>query len=90
MLVLVMRLKKSLHIKGTDMDLEKECIILCSGHYLSEIIPEEFFDWDEQKQDQFIADNTWEPMEYMLPKDVWDAIISAATVTRQWYERRHV
>ena len=39
---------------------KEQAIIRSSAHYLCDPIPEEFFDWDHNKQNLFLEDNAWE------------------------------
>lgn len=40
-----------------------QALIRASAHYLTDPIPEEFFDWDHNKQNLFLEDYAWEPFE---------------------------
>ena len=55
-----------------------ESIIWASAHYLAEQLPEEYVDWEEQKLDDFLRDNVWQPFEYYDVNFVWECIIGLA------------
>lgn len=56
----------------------REIYILASSNFLTDKIPEDYFDMTEEDQNQFLEDHTWQPFEYWDVKDVWDEINSAA------------
>lgn len=67
-------------------NLYKQCLQLCSGHYLCANYPNSWFELDYDRQLEFIANNLWEPMENESPELVKAAIESAASVTQQFIE----
>lgn len=67
-------------------ELKFETLKLCSGHYLSKNIED---DWDiltEEEQLEFIQENTWEPLEDCEPLLIKNAIESCTIVTQQFIE----
>ena len=77
-----------LFIKGTTMNehLKFKVLQLCSGHYLSANIPNNWYDLTENQQNKFLEDNIWEPFEYYDVEYVWSCIISAADATQHFIE----
>jgi hypothetical protein len=60
-------------------ELMKEAMIVASGQYLSEHLPSDWFDLDENDFYEFVENHTWEPLEYGLStKDVIDCISQTA------------
>ena len=43
-----------------------DCLQLCSGHFLCEIIPSNWNDLTEEQQIEFIEENAWEPMTLFI------------------------
>ena len=60
------------------LSFEDECFQWASGFYLSNHCPDEYFTWDDEKQNEWIRDNNWQPFEYWDPKDVCEQIASLA------------
>ena len=54
---------------------------LCSGHYLSANIPNNWHELSEEQQNNFLIENVWEPLEHNNPELIWSAIDSAADAT---------
>ena len=63
-----------------------QCLQLCSGHYLSANLPNNWYDLTEKQQNEFLNENNWEPFENYPPEYVWGCIESAAKVTQQFIE----
>ena len=57
---------------------EKESIIWASGHYLTEHLPEEYDDWEEEKLDEYLTSNAWQPFEYDEADSIWEFITGLA------------
>jgi hypothetical protein len=53
---------------------KEQALIRASAHYLTDPIPEEFFDWNELKQDVFLEDNAWQPFEEFPPELLYQFI----------------
>ena len=53
---------------------DAESLIWASGHFLTNHLPSEFDEWEEEELDKFILDNVWEPFEYYSADDVWENI----------------
>ena len=62
---------------------EKESIIWASGHYLTEHLPEEYEDWKEEKLDEYLTSNAWQPFQYNEADSIWEFITGLA------YDFRH-
>ena len=60
------------------LSFEDECFQWASGFYLSNHCPDEYFTWDDEKQNEWIRDNNWQPFDYWDPKDVCEQIASLA------------
>ena len=63
-----------------------KCLQLCSGHYLSANIPNNWYNLTENQQNEFINENNWEPFEDYDVEYIWSCIESAAKVTQQFIE----
>jgi len=57
---------------------EVESIIWASGHYLTEKLPEEYVDWEDQKLDDYIRDNVWQPFEDYEVSFIGECIVELA------------
>ena len=53
---------------------KEQALIRASAHYLTEPIPEDFFDWAESKQNIYIAVHAWQPFEEFCPEDIYQMI----------------
>lgn len=53
---------------------EEACFQWASGFYLTEHVPDKFFDWTENGQEGFMGDHLWEPFEFwdghMIAKEI--------------------
>lgn len=63
---------------NTSSLLKHRATILASGHYLTDRLPEDSRDWDEDQYMKFIEDHKWEPFEYWRAEDVEEEIDSLA------------
>ena len=68
----------------TMIKVTKEDIIWASGHYLGELLPSDFDEWEEEKIDQFLEENAWEYFQYADPKFIWEQIESLAWSMRNY------
>jgi len=57
---------------------EKESIIWASGHYLTNHLPNDYDEWEEEELDKFLEDNAWEMVEGASPKYIWEYIENLA------------
>ncbi len=67
-------------------ELKFRLLQLCSGHYLSANIPNNWYDLTEAQQNKFLEENNWEPFEDYDVEYVWSCIESAAKVTQEFIE----
>jgi len=56
----------------------KHALITASGGYLTAHLPDDFDLWDEERLDQFLLDNMWEPFEFYSAHQIWEVIDSMA------------
>ena len=56
-----------------------EAYIRASKFYLTEELPSDFFELDEQDVTDFIRDNRWKPFEEWEPHGIWDLIEDLAS-----------
>ena len=56
-----------------------QAYIRASKFYLSEELPSDFFELDEQEVTDFIQDNAWQPFEQWEPHGIWDLIEDLAS-----------
>ena len=47
---------------------------IMSGNFLTEHLPFDWAEWEEEKLQQFFEDNVWEPFEYYDWNDVYENI----------------
>ncbi len=69
-----------------NKELKFRILQLCSGHYLSANIPNNWYDLTEEEQNKFLADNVWEPFETYDIELVWRCITSATKATQEFME----
>ena len=56
-----------------------EIFACMSAHFLAERLPNDWDTWNEEKLDQFLHDNHWEPFEYWDANDIYE-IIDGVTI----------
>jgi len=56
-----------------------EAYITASKFYLTEELPSDFFELDEQDVTDFIRDNRWKPFEEWESHGIWDLIEDLAS-----------
>lgn len=57
---------------------KKESIIWASGHYLTNHLPNDYDEWEEEELDKFLEDNVCFMVEEASPKYIWEYIDSLA------------
>lgn len=62
-----------------NSDLRSRLFVSMSAHFLTEQLPDEAIDWDEDAVIEFAKNHAWEPFEYFDPKDVVE-LINATTL----------
>ena len=67
---------------------EEESLIFASGEFLCEHIPVEFFDWKEDKQDEFLEGNVHEGCRYINAKDIWELMDNLAWSIRDNFVKK--
>ena len=45
-----------------------------SGHFLAAHLPDDWHEWEEEKLEQYMLDNHWEPFEYWDVHDMYELI----------------
>ena len=58
-----------------------------SGNFLSNTLPVESIDWEQEQELEWIEENKWEPLECFPADDIWELILSATNVSWQFMER---
>lgn len=53
---------------------DKKAIIFASGTFLTEHLPEEYEEWEEQDLYIHLVENVWEPFEYYSGEQIWEFI----------------
>ena len=64
-------------------DLYFRCLKLCSGHYLSAKIDDNWYQLSEEEQNELLEKNVWHPFECYDVEYVWSCIESSAKVTQE-------
>jgi hypothetical protein len=57
---------------------EERAWVAASGHILTENLPFDYAQRDDDEMDEFVTDNVWEPFEGWPAKDIWFEISSIA------------
>ena len=73
-----------------NKELKFKILQLCSGHYLSANIPNNWYDLAEEEQHEFLTDNVWEPFETYDVEFVWRCITAAARATEEFIEDTNI
>lgn len=53
----------------------KKVFATMSGNFLTEQLPSDWADWDDDTLQQFFEDNVWQPFENWDWQDVYDLIV---------------
>ena len=61
---------------NTKLSFEDECFQWASGFYLTDNCPDEYFNWDDEEQTEWIDEHKWEPFEFWDSDDVCEQICS--------------
>ena len=69
-------------------EMRRELFSICSGHYLGEEAPLDFFDWDEEDQNDFYKHNTWCELENLTPDELFNLIDASVDVHERWMDAR--
>ena len=64
----------------------KSDIIWASGQFLTEPFPDNYEQWSNEKLDDFIDDNKWEPFENYDPSFIWEQIEHLAYSVRNYID----
>ncbi len=56
-----------------------EIFACMSAHFLADRLPNDWDTWEEEKLDNFLSDNHWEPLEYWDVNEVY-SMIDAITI----------
>lgn len=62
----------------------KKDVIWASGKYLCEFLPNDFDKWSDDKLDNFLERNAWEPLEFWPAEDIWDEIMHLALSVNEY------
>ena len=74
-------------IDFNDPTLHDRLFIHMSANYLTEKLPDEAIDWDEDEIEEFVERHVWEPLEYISADIVVDMIASAAFASRMFFRQ---
>ena len=64
--------------ESDPMRIKDKLFCSMSAHFLTNELPVEAIDWDEDKIEEWCKENVWEPFEYWEASDVMELIESAA------------
>ena len=70
-----------------DPKLYDRLFIHMSANYLTEKLPDEAIDWDEDEIEEFVERHAWEPLEYLPASEVVDMIALAVFASRQFFRK---
>ena len=65
----------------------KSDIIWARGQFLTEPFPDNYEQWSNEKLDDFIDDNKWEPFENYDPSFIWEQIEHLAYSVRNYIDQ---
>ena len=68
-------------------EMERRAITNASNFFLTESLPENWYEMDESDIDQFIMDHAWEPFECWEADAVFEIIENAAETTLSFLEQ---
>ena len=70
-----------------DATLHDRLFIHMSANFLTEQLPDEAIDWDENEIEEFVERHAWQPLEFFPAREVVDMIASAAFASRQFFKQ---
>ena len=65
-------------MKKLNKKLKLHILQIASSGYLTEPLPDDWFNLSESEQEHFLEENAWEPFEYWPTSEVYDVITAAA------------
>jgi len=74
-------------IDFNDPTLHDRLFIHMSANYLTEKLPDEAIDWDENKIEEFVERHPWEALEGMAADCVVDMIASAVFASQEFFKQ---
>ncbi|MBW4533192.1 MAG: hypothetical protein KME09_04580 [Pleurocapsa minor HA4230-MV1] len=51
---------------------------VCSKNFLTEPLPDNWYQLTKQQQDDFLYAHVWQPLEHLSPQELWQLIESSA------------
>jgi hypothetical protein len=70
----------------TKYEIQKAAFIAASNIFLTESVPTNWEDMEEEEQNNFIKENAWQPFENYLAADIWTLISDASGAFILFYE----
>ena len=61
-------------------------MVLASGEYLTEYLPDNWHKWSEKKADKFVEEHAWEPFEDWSADEVWGLIAQTTNLMQKCIE----
>ena len=68
------------------MPKNKSDIMWASGSFLTQALPDDYDQWNDEKLDDFIQDHIWEPFESYDSSFIWEQIEHLALSVRNYME----
>lgn len=51
---------------------------MCSSNFLITQLPDDWYNFTEQQQDDFLYAHVWQPLEHLSAQEIWQLIESSA------------
>jgi hypothetical protein len=65
-----------------------EIVNLASGSFLCDVIPDDFYEYSDDKQNAWLEANAWEPFEYWEGQRIWKVIDAHASAIQSFIEQQ--
>ena len=59
---------------------KEDFYIKASGEVLTEYLPEDWQDWEDEKLNEWVEKHAWEPYEWWTAEQLWDQIVSVSYI----------
>lgn len=61
-----------------DYQFRFEILQTCSRNFLTDPLPDDWYELTEIEQDNFLCDHAWQPLEYFSAEQLWQLIDNSA------------
>jgi hypothetical protein len=70
-----------------DPTTKDRLFISMSSHFLTEQLPDESINWNEEQVEEFCENHVWQPLEYVPANEVVEMIAAAASHAHKFFKQ---